>query len=153
MQGSMVSTGRLGVMKLTRNVPLSWRLRNTLRWSFILGWLYTQAAYAFSKITGVPTLLGKLSLRLIKANGEVIDYGVVGYRKVTTAFGTFVVDQMQTETSEFGDFKYHDSGVGTTAENAADTIEQFPRQNRQTSCPRLCRTPSYHTGRYRQVRD
>jgi hypothetical protein len=33
-----------------------------------------------------------------------------------------VVDQLQTETSVFGDFKYHDSGVGVTAENAADTV-------------------------------
>jgi len=41
---------------------------------------------------------------------------------VTTAFVSFVVDQLQTETSVFGDFKFHDSGVGTTAENAGDTI-------------------------------
>jgi hypothetical protein len=40
---------------------------------------------------------------------------------VTTAFVSFLVDQLQTDTTEIGDFKYHDSGVGTTAENAADT--------------------------------
>ena len=28
---------------------------------------------------------------------------------------------MITETSAFGDFKYHDSGLGSTAENASDT--------------------------------
>jgi hypothetical protein len=32
-----------------------------------------------------------------------------------------MVDQLQTETSVFGDFKHHDSGVGTTAENVANT--------------------------------
>ena len=133
MQGTMTSHGRLGIRLLTRPAPISWKIRNTLRWGFIWGWLTTQLAYAFSKITGVPTLLGKLSIRLIKANGEVIDYGVASYRKVTTAFGTFMVDQMQTETSEFGDFKYHDSGVGTTAENAADTaMETTDGESRAT---------------------
>ena len=42
-------------------------------------------------------------------------------RVVTTAFVDFVVDQLQTETSVFGDFKYHDSGIGTGAEAAGDT--------------------------------
>jgi len=42
-------------------------------------------------------------------------------RCVTTAFVNFVVDQLQAETSLFGDFKYHDSGTGGTAENATDT--------------------------------
>jgi len=42
-------------------------------------------------------------------------------RVVTTAFVNFVVDQLQAETSVFGDFKYHDSGIGTTAEAIGDT--------------------------------
>ena len=133
MQGTMVSTGSLGVQLLTRKAPLLWKLKNALRWNFILGWLYYHAAFAFTRVTGIPTLLGKLSIRLIKADKTVIDYGVVGYRKVTTAYGTFVVDQMQTETSVFGDFKYHDSGVGTTAENASDTaIETTDGESRVT---------------------
>lgn len=40
---------------------------------------------------------------------------------VTDAFVAFVVDQLQTETSAFGDFKYHDSGIGTGNEAAGDT--------------------------------
>jgi hypothetical protein len=51
----------------------------------------------------------------------VIDYGILGHRVVTTAFVNLMVDQLQAETSVWGDFKYHDSGVGTTAENASDT--------------------------------
>ena len=46
---------------------------------------------------------------------------VVKDKVMTTAFVDFIVDQLQTETSVFGDFKYHDSGIGTTAENIADT--------------------------------
>jgi len=43
------------------------------------------------------------------------------HRLVTTAFVDFVVDQLQTETSEFGDFKYHQCGLGVTGENITDT--------------------------------
>ena len=32
-----------------------------------------------------------------------------------------MVDQHQTESSVIGDYKFHDSGVGTTAENSSDT--------------------------------
>lgn len=57
-------------------------------------------------------------------NGEVIDERVVDNKKVTTAFVNFIVDQLITETSAFGDFKYHDSGTGTNAESASDTALQ-----------------------------
>ena len=55
--------------------------------------------------------------------GEVIkDYGIVSTRAVTDAFVEFVVDNLQTETAEFGDFKYHDSGTGgATSELASQT--------------------------------
>lgn len=56
------------------------------------------------------------------ANGSKIDYGVVGFRSVTTAFVTFMVDQLQVDSTLWGDFKFHDSGVGITAENITDTI-------------------------------
>ena len=45
---------------------------------------------------------------------------------VTTAFVDFIVDQLQTETSAFGDFKYHDSGTGTGDEAAANTALGTP---------------------------
>lgn len=62
-----------------------------------------------------------------------VNFGVVSRRVVTNAFVAFVVDQLQTETSVFGDFKYHDSGVGTTAENADDTaIETTDGESRAT---------------------
>jgi len=47
---------------------------------------------------------------------------VVRDRKMTTAFVDFIVDQLQTETSVFGDFKYHDCGTGATGEEITDTI-------------------------------
>lgn len=100
--------------------PLSWRVRNTMRVAFIVGWLGYHLGHLYSKVFGSPVMLGKLEA-VVWRNGKPVDYGVLGYRVVTTAFVTFLVDQLQTETSVFGDFKYHDSGVGTTAENITDT--------------------------------
>lgn len=112
---------------------LEWKLRNAARPSFVWGCLTTIMARAFSALTGIPTMTAELRAVLIRANGERINYGLLSRRVVTTAFVNFVVDQLQTETSVFGDFKYHDSGVGTTAENVADTdMETTDGESRAT---------------------
>lgn len=132
--GQMASSGALGI-KVTRarKASIWWRIRNAMRLGFILGWLFNRLAKTFTALTGIPTMTAELRARLIRANGEVIDYGVLGYRVVTTAFVQFLVDQLQTETSVFGDFKYHDSGVGTTAESAANTtMETTDGESRAT---------------------
>lgn len=134
MQGEMGMSGRLGARVIrARKAPLSWRIRNATRWGFIWGTLANGAAKAFSKLTGIPTLTAELRGKLIKADGTVIDYGVLGRRVVTDAFVEFMVDQLQAETSEWGDFKFHDSGVGSTAEAAGDTdIETTDGESRAT---------------------
>jgi len=70
---------------------------------------------------GVVAPEARLRAKVIRKNGSVEDLGLIGTKVVTTAFVNFVVDQLQTETSEFGDFRFHDSGVGTTAEAIGDT--------------------------------
>ena len=70
---------------------------------------------------GIATLVGRLDARLIKADGRVINYGTISTRLVTTAFVNFMVAQLQAETTEWGDFKYHDSGIGTTPAAVGDT--------------------------------
>jgi hypothetical protein len=100
---------------------LRWQLSNTLRGSFIKAWIGVFLILPVARFFGLLTAYGKLEATLIKADGRRINYGLLSYRVVTNAFVAFMVDQLQTETSEWGDFKYHDSGVGTTAENAADT--------------------------------
>ncbi len=113
--------------------PLSWRVRNTMRVAFVVGWLGYHLGHLYSKVFGAPVMLGRLDAVIKRRDGSVINYGCVGYRVVTTAFVTFVVDQLQTETSVFGDFKYHDSGVGVTAENVANTaIETTDGESRAT---------------------
>jgi len=58
---------------------------------------------------------------------KIVDGKVTDVRRevrdkvVTDDFCEFIVAQLQTETSAFGDFKYHDSGTGVVAENATDS--------------------------------
>lgn len=131
---SVLSFGTLVVKKIPVPRPsLAWRLSNVFRWAYIKGWLGVYVGVPIAKAFGLATAYGKLEAVLHTANGGVIRYGVLGYRVVTTAFVNFVVDQLQTETSVFGDFKYHDSGVGTTAENITDTeMETTDGESRST---------------------
>jgi len=113
--------------------PLKWRITNKARNPYLFGLLSNKVAKGLSAITGIPTLTAELSARLVKADGSMVDYGVVGYRVVTTAFVNEMVDQLQAEDSTWGDFKYHDSGVGTTAEAVGDTdMETTDGESRAT---------------------
>lgn len=134
MGGKVGVSGSLGVKVIRgQRAPWSWRLRNWARWAFIRGWLAWHLGHLFTRAFGSPVMLGRLSAVLIRKDGSTVNYGTLGYRVVTTAFVNFVVDQLQTETSVFGDFKYHDAGVGTTAENVANTaIETTDGESRAT---------------------
>ena len=94
-QGNMVLGGTLG-MKVQRaaKAPLSWRIKNWLRWGYVKGWLAWYAIAPFARKFGIATMMGKLEARLLRKDGAVIDYGVVGRQLVTTAFVNFVVDQL-----------------------------------------------------------
>jgi len=91
-----------------------WKLKNIPH--RLRGWRF----YA-GQILGFGGFYAELRAVLRRADGTVVDYGVLGTRVVTTAFCELMVDQLQTETSVWGDFKYHDSGVGNTAEANGDT--------------------------------
>ena len=122
MQGNMSLGGKVGVrVNRIPKAPLGWRVRNTLRWSFIAGWVGNRAARALSALTGIPAMTAELRAILIRADGSRVNYGLLSSRSITTAFVNYMVDQLQTETSTWGDFRWHDSGVGTTAENVANT--------------------------------
>ncbi len=122
IQRSLSPRGSLKVRKIPApKAPLSWRVRNMTRMGFIEGRLAYSLGGLLQKTIGVQPIRAKLSARLIKADGSVINYGVLGYKQVTTAFVEFLVDNMQVESAEWGDFKFHDSGVGSTAEAIGDT--------------------------------
>jgi len=68
----------------------------------------------------------ELSAVHIKADGSRQDLGVIARKKVTRTFVLDIVDAMVDSTGvgqhiTFNDYKYHDSGVGTTAEANTDT--------------------------------
>lgn len=116
-----------------RKAPLAWQIKNKTRPAYWLGWAANQAALGLTAVTGIPTLTSELDVRHFAADGMVTDYGTVSYRVVTTAFVNFLVDQLQTETSVFGDFKYHDSGEGTTGAAVGDTdMESADGESRAT---------------------
>ena len=58
---------------------------------------------------------------MVRADGSRVDYGVVAHGLVTTAWVNFLVDNLQADTTEFGDLKFHDSGVGVTGATIGDT--------------------------------
>ena len=133
MRGEAIFSGRLATRKLSRKAPLAWQIRNKLRWEYIRGTLGYILAKPFSKLTGCAVLQGSLKIVKIFANGHRMDYGIVGRWKVTEAFCTLMVDQLQAETSVWGDFKYHGSGVGNTGEAKTDTdIETTDGESRAT---------------------
>lgn len=69
-----------------------------------------------------PTIRSVLSARLIKANGEKKDFGVISTRKITVAFRDYIVDSLQNSTTYPLDvFKYHACGTDSTAESNTDT--------------------------------
>jgi hypothetical protein len=77
-----------------------------------------------------------LSAVHIKADGTRVNLGVIARKKVTRAFVIDIAGAMaQTGTSytNFKNYKYHDSGVGTTAEANTDTaIETTDGESRAT---------------------
>jgi len=89
--------------------------------------------HALAKTLGMNHMLGALYATLRKADGSVVNYGLVSTNLVTDAFVEFMVDELQAETSVWGDFKFHDSGVGVTGAAAADTdIETTDGETRPT---------------------
>lgn len=77
------------------------------------------------ELDGAVVLRSQLSARVLRVDGSVEDLGMIATKCVTDAFVEFVVDQLQAESSEFGDFKYHASGTGDSpGETAGDTALQ-----------------------------
>jgi hypothetical protein len=134
MYGKLSMGGNLAAKVIRAQGPgLAWKVKNYLRWRFIVSWLAVFVVNPIARMFGLMTAYGKLEAVLFRADGTRVNYGVLSYRLVTTAFVDFITDQLQTETSVFGDFKYHDAGVGTTAANIADTaIETTDGESRAT---------------------
>ena len=124
LDSKMSFGGTLSAVVMKPKSNLKWKIQNTLRPSFMLGWFYRQLATGFSKLTGIPTLVSDLSIKVRRANGDWEDYGVVSYRVVTDAGVAFIVDDWTDSTTDITNLKYHGAGTGTNAESASDTALQ-----------------------------
>lgn len=69
---------------------------------------------------GLPFFWSELWGRVIKRDGMILDYGLLGIKVVTDVGVGFIVDAFQNIT-EIETMKYHGIGTGGTAEAAADT--------------------------------
>ena len=115
-------SGTLGTRLIRAPGPgLRWRLQNILRVGFVRGLIGAWLARPFSRVTGVMTAHGTLSAVLRKADGRIVNYGVVGYLLVTNAAVAALVDDMDDSTVDITNFNYHGVGTGNTAEAQGDT--------------------------------
>lgn len=121
MEGTLRAGGNLGI-KVHRcpRAKMSWRVKNTIRWGFIQGWIAYHIAPILGKAIGFAVITSRLHLKLHRADGEWVDYGVVGYRVVTTAFITALALALGTQASP-GNLYYHALGVGVGAEAVGNT--------------------------------
>ena len=94
-----------------------WKLKNLP--TRLRGWkaeLYTAAGLG---------VCAELQAKVIRANGDVEDLGVVSRRVVTDAGVGFIVDAFQNLT-ELENMNFHDAGTGTNAEAVGNTTLQTP---------------------------
>lgn len=105
-----------------RRAPLSWRLRNTLRWSFVKGWIATHLIAPFANRWGVATITSELRAILTDGRtGERINYGVLSYRVVTDAGVAFFVDDWDNSGTDISTLNFHGCGTGAGAEAVGNT--------------------------------
>lgn len=125
MNGNVGASGSitLAVSRPRRErAPLGWRLRNGLR-MLLSGELFLPAWVAFLRLIsprGVSFMTAELRAVVRKADGTVVDYGLLGRHLVTTAGKQFLASAFNNVV-EPEVMKYHGFGTGTTAANIADT--------------------------------
>ncbi len=125
MIGELRSTGELTAKRIkAQRPPLSWRIRNTCRWSFLKSLLGVFVFGPLANRFGIMTTHGELRVVLFRADGKVVDYEVVSYRVITDAGVAYYVDDWDGGANVIDNFNYHGCGTGTNAEAAGDTALQ-----------------------------
>lgn len=125
MVGGIPLSGSVEIKKVktVKRAPLSWRIQNALRWGFIKGWIAKHAIVPFANAWGVMCGIAELKLTKFLPDGSRVEYGVVGYRVVTTAGVNYIVDDFDNASggADVSLFNYHGVGTGNTAEAIGDT--------------------------------
>lgn len=91
-----------------------WRIHNFRRV------LLPMFKIVLANLLKIPTVIGSVSLTVIRADGIRIPYGLAGLKVVTTAGAGFIVDAFQ-DSVELELMRYHGIGTGTTSEAVGDT--------------------------------
>jgi hypothetical protein len=115
--GSVKLRGDLIARKITPpGVGLDYKIRNLPH--LVKGWLKKGLADQL----GIATMYGVLEARLFKADGTIVDYGIISTRVVTTAWITAMATYMfDGSTAAPTAYDYHDCGTGVGAEAVGDT--------------------------------
>lgn len=114
-----------------------WKMKNAFRLAYLRGMLAWFIAPLLARTLGFAAITSRLIVRVKKASGEWIDYGVIGYRMVTTVGVTAMSTSFQTPASP-GNFFYHGLGTGGAAEavgNTALTTELTTAYNPDSTRP------------------
>lgn len=118
---SLGFAGTLSVKKIRRPGPgIAWHLRHRVRPSYWLGLLFFHMARLFSRMTGIVTMTTELRLLQRREDGTIIDYGTIGYRKVTNAGVAFMAADFNSGTSDISTFNFHGVGTSGDPEDVAD---------------------------------
>jgi hypothetical protein len=128
MEGIVAFSGEVAIKKIggTVKAPLSWRIRNMLRWNYIKAWIGVMFISPIANKFGLLTGWGELRLVLIKADGRRIDYGVVSRQLVTDAGVAYIVDDWDGGANVIDNFNYHGFGTDDTpGEAVGDTALQL----------------------------
>lgn len=126
--GTSQPKGDLTIHVNGRGPGLGWRISNFRHWW--RGWWKLQAARALR----LSYLHGEVRAILRRANGEIIDYGTISHRVVTTAYVTAMATyQFDGSGPAPTAYDYHDCGTGTNAEAVGDTALQTPYGGARTN--------------------
>ena len=75
---------------------------------------------------GYFRMLAELYGELIYPDGERVNLGLLSTKYITDIFAKYYIDCLQGLETGIADFKYHDSGIGTTAESVSDVGLESP---------------------------
>jgi hypothetical protein len=100
--------------------PLTWKVKNALRPSFINGWLGTRIAKFASRNFPITSITSELNVKKFDYQEAIwVDYGAVGYHVVTSIGAETVADAFAGTVSPV--YNFHGIGSGSTAAGVGDT--------------------------------
>jgi hypothetical protein len=119
MMEANLSIGGNVIARRGERASLAWKLSNLPNvWRG--AWRYQLA-----KLAKIPTFFAVLEARVVRADGSIVNYGVIGTRQVTTAFVTALATYMYDASGVAPTaYDYHACGTGTNAEASGDTTLQ-----------------------------